>query len=307
MRKTLLLIAFLSCTQAALACDLCNGYITITPNDNKHAMGFRYRFSRYEAAAGEHTMAKILHGEMNATEDYHTYELWGRFYPTQKIQIEVAIPYRYNRSSENNAGSHTVQSLGDLIVLTHYEVLSAFPKGPDAANQRLYLGGGVKLPTGEYKKKTGGVIDPHLQTGTGSLDFMLSGLYLAKFNNIGAKAGANYSFNNENKNEFTFANRLNLSGSLFYQINAGDAVWMPSVGINFEQAKQDLQNEAALENTGGNMLLGVIGSDLYFKSYSLNASYQWPIKQSIDDDQPENQGRFVIGLSYMFKSKNDMF
>lgn len=307
MRKMFFLITLIMLIESSFACDLCNCYLTITPNDHKSMIGFRYRFSSYDAA-GDHTMlAKFHHGGMSSKEEYNTYEIWGRFYPIPKIQLEVAIPYRYNRSIEEGASTHTVRGLGDLIVLTHYEVFSTFPKGPDAVKQKLYLGGGVKLPTGNYKKSINGEIDPHLQTGTGSMDFMLSGLYLAKYKNSGIKAGVNYSFNNENKNEFTFANRLNLSAALFYQINAGNMIWMPSAGLNYEQAKEDLQNDMALDNTGGTMLLGTAGSDLYYKSYALNISYQVPLKQSIGNEQPENQGRFVIGLSYSFRSKNDMF
>lgn len=307
MKNILLIISFIVSLESSFACDLCNCYLTITPNDHKNMVGFRYRFSSYEGSGDHIMLAKAFHGGMSSTEKYYTYEIWGRFYPVPKIQLEVAIPYRYNRSIEEGTPDHSVSGLGDLIVLSHYELFSTFPKGPDAIKQKLYLGGGVKLPTGKYKKTINGELDPHIQTGTGSLDFMLSGLYLAKYKNTGLKVSANYSFNNENKNQFLFANRLNLSSAVFYQFNADNMIWMPSIGLNFEQAQEDHRNDMALDNTGGKMLLGTVGSDLYFKSYALNISYQVPLKQSIGTEQPENQGRFVIGLSYSFRSKNDIF
>lgn len=292
----------------AFACDLCNCYLTITPNDHKNAIGFRYRFSSYEGA-GDHSMmmAKILHGGSEVKEEYRTYEMWLRYYPVPKIQMEFVIPFRYNRSIEEGMPDHTLNGMGDLIVLTHYELIRTFPMGPDAFKQRLYVGGGIKIPTGEYDKKTGGEFDPHLQTGTGSLDFMMSALYLVKYRQTGAKASVNYSMNRKNRNDFTFANRLNLSSAVFYQLTIGDFIWMPSLGVYFEQAKKDKQNNIALENTGGTMWLGAAGTDLYYKSYALNFSYQTPLKQTIGAEQAKNQGRFIIGMTYSFASKNEMF
>lgn len=309
MQRCSFIFFFLMFYGSGFACDLCNCYLTITPNDHKNAVGFRYRFSGYEGT-GDHQMlmAKILHGGGgNTTEEYNTHEMWGRFYPIPKIQLEFVIPFRYNRLIEEGASPKTVYGIGDLIVLTHYELLSTFPKGPDAFKHRLYVGGGVKMPTGDYTKKIDGVIDPHLQTGTGSLDFMLSTLYLVKYKSTGAKASINYSLNNKNRNDFSFANRLNLSTAIFYQINLGDMIWMPSLGLYYEQAKEDIQDKVALVNTGGKMLLGSFGSDLYYKDYSLNVSYQEPLRQSVATGQPENQGRFIIGLTYSFSSKKEMF
>ncbi len=279
----------------AWPCDLCNYFIGITPHDYRHTLGLRYRYSVYHSheTVSHHTMVKALHNEeTKTTEGFHTYEAWGRFYPTQKIQMDLVLPFKHN-CSESSDNIDKISGLGDILLLTHYEIFS-LPVSNESSQQKLLLGGGIKLPSGKFQND-----DPHLQAGSGSMDLLIDGSYLLRYGQWGISSNLSYSFNQKNSDGFRFSNRINASLAAFHRMKIASTYFLPNAGILFESAGQDRLDNLKLTETGGQTLLGQIGGDLFFREFAIQTFVSVPVFQS--KNQPTNRFRISTGLSYSFE------
>ena len=289
-----------------LACDFCNYYLGINPNYNQNAIGLRFRTSSY---TGNHSHNNIIgnsdghiHTESSANyEFYGTYALWGRWYPVPKLQLTGNFPISDNYEMENNEKASHITGIGDLMLVALYQVYNTPSDSSSAFNQRLFLGGGIKFPTGVYRETSSdGELEPLLQPGTGSFDFIASLNYLAKIKKAGLNTDITYRINTSNKNGFQFANRLNATVLLFYKIPIKAWTLIPSGGVYYEQALMDLDNNTYLQNTGGKVLFSQFGVDIYYKNFSVNFGYQIPVYENLFGVQGKNQNRLITGISYAF-------
>jgi len=202
---------------------------------------------------------------------------------------------------ENNKKADHITGIGDLTLVALYQVYNTPPDSNSTFKQRLFLGGGVKFPTGVYQEtNSNGELKPLLQPGTGSFDFVAGLNYLAKIKKTGLNVDITYRINTTNKNSFQFANRFNATALFFYQTPLKAFTIMPSTGVYFEQAVMDLDNNTYLQNTGGEVLFGQFGIDIYYKKFSLNFGCQTPVYENLFGEQGENQNRFIVGLNYAF-------
>ena len=142
-------------------------------------------------------------------------------------------------------------------------------------------------------------LNPHLQTGTGSFDFLFISSYLAKYKGFGFNTDVVYKINTKNKNDFLFANRLNVTSSFFYSKKIKSLTLLPSVGGYLEQAKMDLDHHNPVMDSGGNVLFTIFGLDIYYKNVSVNVNYQIATIEHLNGEQ-HNQNRIILGLNYAF-------
>lgn len=294
MKKFLLLCFVLSALQSN-ACDMCNFYLGINPNFNKNSIGLRYRERSYigeHSHSGTHTHE---HTTSSMKEIYQTYELWGRWYPTPKVQTMVCLPYCINTDDEGK-----ITGLGDAILLTQFQLYNTPPDTVKKFRQRIFAGGGIKLPTGTFKKTFDEELNPHMQPGSGSIDFIIACNYTAKYKNFGLAADGSYKINTSNKNNFLFANRLNASLNVFYSFSKNTKSLIPMLGLYYEQGERDIESNIYLGNTGGKVAFINTGIDLYFKKISVNLSYQIPAYEKLNGTQAQNQNRIIAGINYSF-------
>jgi hypothetical protein len=97
----------------------------------------------------------------------------------KKFQLLAVVPVNFNHQ-ESDEGVTNLKGLGDAILLMNYKVFDINTKTNSGKNinQQLWLGGGLKLPTGKFE------IDPNdpdiasaanMQLGSGSTDILLMG------------------------------------------------------------------------------------------------------------------------------------
>lgn len=296
MKWPLFIALLLACTSGVRPCDLCNYYQNIYPHDGQTTIGLRYRFSRYhvEEQMSHMSLAKIMHGSSAGSEMYNTLEMWGRWYPGSNWYIEFVVPYRENSATEES----TERGMGDIVVIGNYHVFESGRDDYEAVKQRLTVGVGLKLKTGGFDQSG----DPHLQTGTGTTDFIFSGGYVLKYLRLGLVSNLSFGLNGTNPNGYHFANRMNAAVSGFIQHRMGAVILSPHVGVYAERSGMDTHDGQSVQGTGGSMLLAMTGIDLSLKGWSMMASYQLPVRQSAD--RPENQYRIVTGLSYSFDTSD---
>lgn len=293
-----------------IECDLCGCFFGIEPNYNQNSVGIRYSYFKFEndPVSTTTTMAVLNRGpgfpsvdhetdpNKQETEIYSKIEIVGKYNVNKNLRLLLTIPYKLNDINGKN-----VRDFGDVSITAQYLLYATEMslKNESRYRQRVYVGLGIKAPTGAFNKQlTYGITEPHFQPGTGAFDFQFSGTYFAKYKDFGFNADASYSIATTNKNEYQFANRFNANSSVFYQFPIDEVGFLPHAGVYLETAGFDKQSNVEVDDSGGNVLFLTGGLDVYFSSFSLNMTYQYPVQDKLNGSQVPNKFRIITGLSY---------
>ncbi|MCB9189884.1 MAG: hypothetical protein H6599_11465 [Flavobacteriales bacterium] len=310
MKKILFLVLFAT-NISALACDNCNVYVGINPNDFYHNIGIRLR-SRFHSGTYDNSgLLMLKHGGVepiyaNSTikETYQRLELAGKYYWNPKWNTEMVVPYVMNTQEINQSLEYFVQGLGDIMLLQNYLVFNTKDHSDTITfRHRLSIGIGLKIPTGRINiERPKGIPNIDLQPGTGSWDGVLSLTYSAMVKKSGVLVNGNYKMNTFNKNDFKYGNTTNLTTSLFYLFQFGKKVQlMPSLGVYAEYFSHDYFNNELSENSGGNTWMIDAGISNYFNNFKLQVNYQYALSNSLKDEQLiPTKWRYNVGAYYNF-------
>lgn len=310
MKKIILIIISITClVWQTNACDVCGCklggvYFGILPMNNSHFVGLRYSQAAFKASIS-YGNSQYISNEFSS-DTYHRVDLLGRYSISPKLQVSFMLPYLMN---EMNGSHQQVQSngMGDPMVLVHYNVLNTANNGVSFWQHSLLLGGGIKMPLGEYQKEDKGVIiNRNFQLGSGSLDYLLSLNYTLRYQKTGVNVESAYKINTENSQSYRFGNQLNASAYLFQWIETPQIAFLPFAGVYYEQAAKHSNNTIEQLNTGGSALFGTFGLQVFRNNLSLNFLYQLPWQQNYYTDQLSDisaKDRFTVGLLYNFSLK----
>jgi hypothetical protein len=300
MLKRIILMSFcgllLTGTQKANACDACGCGVGsyqfgILPQQNKNFAGIRYQLK------SDHTTP--IHGSASE-EFFQSTEIWGRFYPMKKVQVMALLPYNFNRQ-ETEGKTAYVQGLGDALVLINYNLLNNTDSLYQNVKHNLFVGGGLKLPTGQFKKQAeGSDLNPNLQLGTGSLDLIANAMYTIRYDKIGLNTNVTYKYNTTNKNDFCFGNKFGAGTVLFSVLKVKEVAIMPNVGFSTEITSRDLQYGYELEESGGHVNFLTLGTEVYLKHFAAGVTAQKPVSQNLSAGYVETGNRLLTHLTFMF-------
>ena len=319
MKNNIFILFFLLLGFAAAACDFCNCYLGINPHYKKNTFGLRYHHMPYR---GTQTSPLVLESNGLTKKDFwetkNEIELHGQWYPIQRLQVIASLPYVINTEGASEkamaASTHlhadgavhshgsalkTNHGIGDPLVLVHYQLFNKVGSDSASFNHRLLAGGGVKIPVGAYKIKEGEEAHErnHLP-GTGSLDVLLSAVYLGRINNTGYNLNASYLFAGTNSQQFAFGNKFNINLTTYRQIELKEWSVLPNLGLYYEQAAKEWNADHYVQNSGGSVTYAHAGCDVYIKKTSFNIGFQLPVARKLNGHQAEISYRVITGLSY---------
>ncbi len=286
------------------ACDVCGcslggSYYGILPQFQKNFIGFRWSQAKFYA----HMDHGSVLGEEHSNDTYSKLELWGRYYVNEKIQVFAFIPYSYNTmdGTEQEIKTH---GLGDVSILANYLILNTGSDKTKKLKHTLMAGAGLKLPTGKYDMEDNGqIVNRNFQLGTGSIDFILSGVYTIRYQKLGLTSEAGYKINTRNNHQYLFGNQFHTSARVFYWQNIKSVSLLPNAGVYYEKAAQHRDGEIIQANTGGDALLLSAGLEMYYNRFSLGFTFQDPIKQHYNSDdiaEITSKDRITISLTCSF-------
>ena len=283
--------------QTAQACDACGCGVGsyqfgILPQQNKNFVGIRYQQKSDKTTP--------IHADMQSEEFFQTTEIWGRFYPLKKVQVLALLPYNFNQQKANGKTTQ-VQGLGDALLLVNYNLLNNTDSLYQKVKHNLFVGGGVKLPTGHFERKIeGSELNPNLQLGSGSLDFVANAMYTVRYDKIGLNTSVTYKYNTENKNEFLFGNKFGAGTVLFSVLKVGEMAVMPNAGFSTEITGKDVMYGDELLESGGHVNFISGGSEFYFKKLSAGVTFQKPVSQNLSEGYVKTGNRLLTHLTFMF-------
>lgn len=304
MRKALLLILVLHIAVSIKACDVCScssggSYYGILPQFQKHFIGVRWTGSYSTANHIPSYIADEIYKPATKLS-LHSIELWGRFYVAKRVQIFAFVPFNVFRENENSVIS-TVHGLGDATLMSNYAVINTGESLMKKVKHTLLLGGGIKFPAGKFKSiDDGSVANPNIQTGTGSFDFIVNGVYTVRYKKAGLNTEASYRINTANRDNYRFGNRFNLSMKAFLWLKAKSVSFLPNTGISFENAEKNTRNNNIKYYTGGSALYATAGMETYFKRFNLGFSFQQPVAYNLAEGLIKPSQRYTVNFTFMF-------
>ncbi|AQG79807.1 hypothetical protein [Spirosoma montaniterrae] len=303
MKKYVFFLFLTLSALSTLACDICgcgNGssFFGILPQGHRRFLGVRYRYASFDSHIGSLNL--------QTREQFRTAELWGRFYPTKRLQVLGFVPYQFGQQTMLKTGSVTpLQGLGDVSAMAQYNLLNTFMQDSAARtiDHNLLIGGGVKLPTGRYRydaNSNAEVANPNFQLGTGSVDYLFTAIHTVRYKQWGLNTDLSYRLAGTNSNGYRFGNRLTGSLSAFYLSSVGPKAIMPNVGVFVEQAQRDRQHGIQNSRTGGYATYLSAGTEVYLNKLSLGVSYRHPLAQKLANGEIRANAQLSTHLTFLF-------
>lgn len=306
-----LIVFTISVPHKAKACDVCgcgvgSYYLGILPNFNKRFIGLRYNQNRLITHLGPNGN----HTPNSADETYRTMEIWGAWNFGERWRMMAIIPYSFNERAIGNQGLETgsKNGLGDVVLMGHYKLFDnmSTTRNSKLLVQSLWIGGGVKAPTGAYDRSEQSSAEmgaPNtFQLGTASTDFLINAAYDIRLMDLGLNINATYKINTENKHDYRYANKLAVNGLVYYKFNIQDKVRLsPNAGVLYEtQPKDVLYNRFDVAQSGGHSAMGIVGLEANMGRVSIGGNFQAPINQNLADGRIEAKSRIMTHVSFSF-------
>ena len=281
------------------ACDVCGCSMSgtslgILPQFHKNFIGVNYLYRGFNS---EH-FDSGSGAQLSSDEVFQTAELRGRIRLSNRIKLFVLIPFHMNQQTEQDRVTRFT-GLGDITTFANYTVYTTPDSLEKQWNHNVQVGGGIKLPTGRFNHlDANSVLNPNIQTGSGSFDPLLDAIYTVRYKKWGLNSTAFYRFTTTNSNRFRFGNRFTGSMSFFYWAMREKSSFLPNVGLTYEHAQKDVHNSFIVDESGGNSCFTTVGLDYYYKQLMLGVNVQVPTYQ----DNPITNGklRFSATLLYNF-------
>ncbi|MBT9393859.1 transporter [Hymenobacter sp. NST-14] len=317
-----LLLALLA-ARAGRACDICGCFMGITPYDNQSGFSLMHRYRVFNGyqhygqrpqffPAGarplfpkplNHVDDDFRHAHRGDASDYEIFrvvELRGKYFLSQRVELNAFLPYVMN-SARANGATLNLAGVGDATVFAGYHLIRQIETA--GVQSRLIVGGGLKLPTGDYQRRnTLGRRYPALnQPGTGTTDGFVYANYIGSFRSVGLSVNGSYRRAGRNPVQESLAPSTTTFANLFYRIAVGEN-WQvyPSAQFFYEKTRgETFEGHLTGEHAMNNALLGP-GLDVYYQNFSLNTSFQLPI-YTAPTDHPASAGRLVVAVGYSFK------
>ncbi len=224
---------------------------------------------------------------------------------TERFTLQVALPLINDRSHEHfdEVGTDDefftrqdgTSGLGDLRINGRYAALVS-------TRNLLVLGGGIKLPTGEYKllDSKGEINEPTIMPGTGSYDFVASLFYDYQVtpHKLDAFFSGSYQFNTENDLDYQRGDQTLLNTGLNYRLTEKVSV---SGQVNFRFSPRDEFKGQDVASTGGTWINLTPGINVQASDrLGLYTFVQVPVFQDVNEVNLVSRYGLAVGASYSF-------
>lgn len=304
--KLIIVLAIIGTAISAKACDICgcgvgSYYIGILPEYNKRFIGLRYQHKTLQTHLGP----KGERTPLTTDETYQSAELWGGWNFGKKFRVLAFVPYNFNeRINQDERG--TKNGLGDIAIMGYYNLFNKTGTlGSKLLVQSLWLGAGVKTPTGRYEptERLAMRESPNnFQLGTASTDFTFNAAYDIRYNDLGINANVNYKLNTENKHGYRYGNKLTTNVLAYYKFRLFHSFTVaPNAGVLYETSEKDIENgkyEVAV--SGGHSLAAIAGVEFALKGFSFGANYQNVRSQNLAGGRAFAGNRIMTHVSIPF-------
>lgn len=281
------------------SCDICgcsvlSGNPGILPGIQSHFVGYRYSYRSFNNI---HPPSILAPEGQKSKNEFQTHELWGRWYPSKKLQVFASLPIN-DYFLEENGEKITIRGLGDINFLLNYKLIDK-EDTIHGLKQLLFLGAGLKLNNGHFDSNE----IPGFQLGSGTIDWSAYLSYTFRIKKYGALTELNARQIGVNPNGYDFGNKLFITEKLFYLFQTPRFRVLPQAGLTFEKSSADRLNGKVQDFTGGQSWLANFTLDAYYSDFNIGVNYSMPIKQTVGEGLIQESPRIQISCLYFIQRK----
>jgi hypothetical protein len=284
----------------ALACDICGSgaggsYLGLLPQFRKHFFGFRYQ----QNSLVHHLGAGGSVNYLTTTETYRITEFWGAANIGSRFRITAFIPFNFIQRT-NQQEHLTDQGMGDVTVIGYYQLLNTNTEAdPGKLVQSLWIGAGVKLPSGKYNPEDKNIqqsAQNTFQLGTGSTDLSVHAMYDLRLQQTGININAGYKMKTRNKYDYQYGNKFTLNTLAYHRFSIADKInFLPNAGVLYETSAKDWKTkDIQVWETGGYSLMGTIGLEFSAGRISAGVNFQTPLSQRLGEGKVKGKERGMV-------------
>lgn len=282
------------------ACDICscasgNSNLGILPQFHKHFVGLQYQFRNSQSEI----YSLSDKGPKYAKEKFQQIELRGRWNLNRKWQVFYFVPYIISQQ-EKGITNTNFKGIGDVSALVNYSVINTGDSLYLEWKQNLQVGGGIKLPTGKYGQKGADkLVNPALQQGTGSTDFIVNALYTLRKGALGMNSSIMHRFTGTNKDQFRFGQRTTAQITGFYWAKLeNEGTLLPGLGCMMDRKGNDNDRGISLTTHQTFDVSTTFTVDYFIKNWGFHTGFILPVYQKNDDIQVFK--RIQTSILYIF-------
>lgn len=295
------------------ACDYCMLTQGISPLDIAGS-GIRIN-QRYTVLESVYNGTQRL-ANPGVREEYWTTEVTGFYSVNSDLMLFATLPYKKTRMNAELTGSGAspgadpdvrggATGLGDTTLLGRFTFINSQTPGSSTAVAAL---AGIKLPTGTTNGKgDDGVnfLDAHLQTGTGSVDYLIGLSVSRSYGALSVSSNLLATITTEGvtgDRSHQFGNILNYDVTGKYRLTGGGETQVyAALGINGELVGREKDAGDKLVDSGGNTVYLSPGVQVVIAPHwVVEVSYQHALYHNLYATQLGEGHKINGGVTYMF-------
>lgn len=273
------------------ACDICglgtsNYNPFLFPHLSKNYISLNYLHRQYHIHSDEGLVKETINTILVSTQ----------FSITPKLQLVAMAPYQLN-NQQNWYGTNNTKGPGDITLQANYRLWNHQAR---SNTQTVVIGGGVKLPTGNYSAvKSDAIEDKNFQLGTGSIDYLLNASYRLSYRKWVFSAVSSYKYNTQNKDNYRYGDMLTAGATAVYRKELKRFSLAPYVQVMNETQMKDANNHFLQDHSGGNALFTGGGIDINTKKIAVGFNYQFAAYQNLSKGEVIAKPRLFAHLSFV--------
>jgi hypothetical protein len=316
--KIPIICLLLALSTSGFACDNCNVYLNLSPNDYQNSIAIyarhRVMFGEYDFFGEMISPQHTGHGNDMALwgnqilENYQTLEARGSFYFKERWNTRIILPFENNTQFIGDVKRYHVQGIGDPIILQSYQLVNT--KRDTLKNQfaqRLSIGGGIKFPLGKTNLHyENGTPNLDLQPGSGSWDLLGLFVYSMKYRFVGLTSNLTAKWNGKDLQNYRYGLSTNLNLNLFADLKIKNYTVRFTGGTYIERAEMDAsyssldQSKTVHDDTGGTILFTNGGLQLFTPKFQFFGEYQHCLTTNLNGyRQLLTKNKLNLGITYI--------
>ncbi len=299
-KRYLLLIVFgLAVQVTAQACNSCGsvaagGGIGLLSTYKNNFISASWQFSRF------HSNSEY---EISTLDNFHLFELSGNYYFTNKIRVQVFLPFKFNVRQEDNSVLSN-GGISDARVIGSYSVLKNKLAG-QSVSITFELGAGMKFPTGKYESD----IHKHnlpenFNLGQGNFAYIFQPVFVMNFKEMGLFYSSNFTYSGKSNSGYRYGHQWLQQLTYFMEHSVSKKIKLfPNAGLKSEWISSDTYSSGyTVHGTGGAGLFGEFAISVRWNKIMAGASYSHPIITDYSDGEVNAKGRVLGLISYSFNN-----